>query len=328
MTLAAQEYSTAGLFAVLDPGPFTTVQDSGRYGHQRYGIPVCGALDKFAYRVANMLVGNPETAAVLETTFAGPKMQALRDTVVAVTGANVPVLVNDRPRARWAAFPLEKGDVVAVKLASAGVRAYLAVAGGFMVPDVMGSRSTYAAGALGGLEGRPVRKGDILPGRGGFAGCSAGLPRDLWPVLRDRITLRVILGPQDDWFDEGLDCFFGSEYTVSPRSDRVGYRFEGPAIKLRAGVPVSIISEPNVPGAVQVPHDGKPIIVLREQTSSGYAKIATVISPDLDLVAQARPGDRVRFMPVNLEQARRCREEYHARLKHIKVLLQSPMPLI
>ncbi len=312
------------ILKILEPGPFTTIQDHGRYGYQRYGIPISGVLDKFSYRVANLLVGNPETSAVLEITFAGPKLKVLVDTVLAVTGADIPVLVNEEPQDLWEGFVVKRGDVVSIKVASRGVRAYLSAAGGIMVPEIMGSRSTYVNGKLGGLEGRPLRKGDFLPG-GNPKGLRVlgKLPGVLGPTLTSRITLRAIPGPQDDFFDDGLEQFFRGTFTVSVQADRMGYRLDGPTINRKEGAPTSIISEPSVAGGVQVPPDGRPIIIFREQTAGGYAKTATVIAPDLDLVAQARPGDEVRFVSVDLAEARKAHHALVQRLDHIRSLVRS-----
>ncbi|MEW6350316.1 MAG: biotin-dependent carboxyltransferase family protein [Thermodesulfobacteriota bacterium] len=315
------------ILRILEPGPFTTIQDRGRYGYQRYGIPISGALDKFAYRVANLLVGNPETSAVLEITFAGPKLEVLGETALAVTGADVPVLVNNEPQDLWTAFEVRPGDVVAIRPARRGVRAYLSVAGGILVPEVMGSRSTYVNGRLGGLDGRLLRKGDILPGGSPTVPRALGkLPDELRPTLSNRITLRAIPGPQEDFFDEGLELFFTDTFTVSAQADRMGYRLDGPTITGKVEMTTSIISEASVPGGVQVPPDGRPIIILGEQTAGGYAKIATVIAQDLDLVAQARPGDELRFMSVDPAQARKAHQALIQKLVHIRSLVRSSRP--
>ncbi|MBI5251691.1 MAG: biotin-dependent carboxyltransferase family protein [Desulfomonile tiedjei] len=311
-------------FRVLEPGPFTTVQDSGRYGYQQFGIPVSGALDKLAYLAANMLVGNQRNEAVLEITFIGPRLEVLSDTIVAITGADVPVFVNDRPQAMWAAFAVHRGDVISIRSARKGVRAYFAVMGGLDVQEIMGSRSTYTSGKIGGLEGRPLAKGDTLRrGPAGALNRMVFVPENFKPRFDTDIALRAIPGPQDDFFDTGLGVFFGSEFTVTSKADRMGYRLEGPKIEFKENAPQSIISEPSVSGAIQVPPDGQPIIVLAEQTVGGYAKIATVISPDLDVLAQAKPGDRVRFVPVDLTEAHTIYRSYRSRLDRLKECLRS-----
>ncbi len=307
------------VFSILEPGVFTTVQDGGRYGYQQFGIPVSGALDMFSYLAANVLVGNDDNAAVLEITFSGPKLEVLSDTIVAVTGAQVPVVVNGEPRPSWTSFEVRRGDVLSVRTVGKGVRAYLAVSGGISVPVIMGSRSTYTAGKIGGFSGRPLAKGDRLHsesinGRRGLL----SLPEKLQPSLPDEITLRALPGPQDDYFDSGFNVFFDSEFTVSSKADRMGYRLEGPVIELREGVPRSIISEPSLSGAVQIPPDGQPIILLVEQTVGGYAKIATIVTPDLNMVAQAKPGNRIRFKRIDLTEAHRLHADYRSMLERLK----------
>ncbi len=311
-------------FEVLEPGPFTTVQDSGRYGYQPFGIPVSGALDKFSYVAANVLAGNLDTAAALEITFIGPRLKALSDALLAVTGATVPLFVNDRLQPMWTSFRVAAGDVVSIRAASRGVRAYIAVAGGFVVPKVMGSYSTYTGGKIGGLEGRTLAKGDRLSsGPAKALNRIVSLPEDFRPQLRTEIMVRALPGPQDDYFDSGLDVFFSSEFTVTSKADRMGYQLAGPTIELKESVPRSIISEPSLSGAIQIPPDGKPIILLVEQTVGGYAKIATLITPDLDVAAQARPGDKVRFARVDLAEAYRLHYDYRSRLSHLKEVIES-----
>ena len=307
---------------VLEPGAYTTVQDLGRYGYQEFGVPLSGVLDRFAARAANLLVGNPEDAAVLEMTFLGPRLEFSSPGLVAVCGAEMPLLLNGEPRRTWSAFAVRPGDVLAVKPAAAGLRGYLALSGGIAVPAVMNSRSTYVAARLGGLEGRALEKGDLLP-RGEAASLppERELPPELRPALEREVVLHALPGPQDDYFDQGLEVFFGSRFKVSAKADRMGYRLEGPRVELKQGVPRSIISEPSLPGAVQIPADAQPIVLLVEQTVGGYAKIATVVTPDLDRLAQARPGDGVRFERVDLEGAHRLAREYAKRLQRLRAAL-------
>ncbi|MEW6110823.1 MAG: biotin-dependent carboxyltransferase family protein [Thermodesulfobacteriota bacterium] len=307
------------VFAILEPGAFTTVQDGGRYGYQQFGIPVSGALDMYSYLAANVLVGNSDNAAVLEITFTGPKMEVLSDAIVAVTGADIPILVNDASHPTWTSFEVHRGDVLSVRAARKGVRAYLAVDGGISVPVIMGSRSTYTAGKIGGYSGRALAKGDRLHAELGSGGRRlVSFPEELKPSLPNEIILRALPGPQDDYFESGLEAFFNSEFTVSSKADRMGYRLEGPSIELKEGAPRSIISEPSLSGAVQIPADGHPIILLVEQTAGGYAKIATVVTPDLNLVAQAKPGNRIRFKRVDVAEIHRLYVDYRSLLEHIK----------
>jgi antagonist of KipI len=311
------------MFSVLEPGPFTTVQDLGRFGFQQFGVPVSGALDRFSFRAANWLVGNRETAAVLECTFMGPKLEVLDDGIVAVCGADVPIALNDRLQPAWESFPVSRGDIMAIRAARRGVRAYLAVSGGIDVPEIMGSHSTCIGGNFGGFDGRALVKGDVLSrGSGSRDPSIRKMPMHLRPSFQTEMILRAIPGPQDDYFENGLDLFFRSEYRASTRTDRMGYRLEGPALAFKNDIPRSIISEPSLSGVVQVPPDGLPIILLVEQTAGGYAKIATVITADLHVVAQARPGDRIRFERCDLAQAREAYAAYRKKLLLVRQALQ------
>jgi antagonist of KipI len=271
-----------------------------------------------------MLVGNPDNTAGLEITFMGPRLEVLSDSLLAVTGAAVPVSVNNQPQAMWTSFRVVSGDVINIRATSKGVRAYLAVAGGLMVPRVMGSCSTYTAGKIGGLDGRPLAKGDTLPGGSPVSlDRIVSLPENLRPKFSTEVSLRVLPGPQDDYFDTGLKVFFSSVFTVTSKADRMGYRLDGPVIEPKDGVSLSIISEPSLSGAVQIPTDGQPIILLVEQTASGYAKIATIITADLDVVAQARPGDKVRFESVDLPEAHQLHRDYRSRLNHLRDAIEG-----
>lgn len=306
-------------FKVIDPGPLTNVQDLGRIGYMQFGVPRSGALDNFACRAANLLTGAPEEAAVLEITFMGPKLEALTDLVIALTGADMPLLINGRPTPSWTGLAVKAGDMIQIKPARRGLRGCLAAGSGFDVPLVMGSRSTYLGGGLGGFEGRALVRGDILAlADGDPARPGREIGPDLRPELSGQITLRAIPGPQDDYFGSDLNAFYRAEFQVSAKADRMGYRLAGPEIKIADGFPKSIISEPSQAGAVQVPADGQPIILLADHTSGGYAKPATVISSDLGLVAQARPGDRIKFQRVNPAQAQTAAREREDRLNRIR----------
>jgi biotin-dependent carboxylase-like uncharacterized protein len=291
---------------VLDGGFFTTVQDLGRYGYQRYGVPVAGALDQFALRVANVLVSNQEGDAGLEITLVGPRLRFLADTVIAITGAGLDPRLDDAPVAMWQAITMPQGGTLSFGSAQDGMRAYLAVAGGIDVPQVLGSRSTYTRSRLGGLEGRALAPGDRLAALGEEPAARVEgrkLPREQIPSYGQSHVLRVVLGPQDDAFSqEGLRTFLSAAYTVTPQSDRIGYRHEGPPIQHKEGA--DIVSDGIPFGAVQVTGDGMPILLLADRgTTGGYTKIATVISVDLGTVAQASPGDTMSFRPVIVEVA-------------------------
>jgi biotin-dependent carboxylase-like uncharacterized protein len=301
---------------VVDPGLLTTVQDLGRPGYQRVGIPPSGPLDRGAFVLANRLVGNPDGAAGLELTLRGPRLEVRRECVVAVTGADMGVAVNGAAVAAWTAVRLRPGDVVGFRMVSAGCRAYLAMAGGLALPPALGSRSTYLRGRLGGVEGRALQKGDALP-----LGLPARaleelegrrVPEARRPAYGSEVECRVILGPQDDRFTvEGVAAFLAGPYDVTPQADRMGYRLSGPRITHARGH--DIISDGIPLGGVQVPGEGQPIVLLVDrQTTGGYTKIATVISVDIARLGQSRPGHRVRFRRVTLDEAHTAVREERA----------------
>jgi antagonist of KipI len=303
--MRSQQETEMEIFEVLQPGAYTTIQDRGRFGYQQFGVPVCGRIDPFAYEVANALVGNFEGQAVLEATVLGPTLRVKARGVVAVTGGDLTPMLNNMALPMWESVSIQPGDVIQFKGLRSGCRAYVAVAGGIDVPVVMGSRSTYVAGMIGGVDGRPLAAGDRLMKGPGAGKAGLRVPSDFIPTYSKELEIRVILGPQDDYFHEGIERFLSTTFRVSPKADRMGYRLEGDPIKHRDGVEKSIVSEPSVPGGVQVPADGQPIILLVEQTVGGYAKIATVISSDIGQVGQAKTGDRIRFRQVALEEAHR-----------------------
>jgi biotin-dependent carboxylase-like uncharacterized protein len=311
-------------FLVMEPGAFTTVQDLGRFGYRHIGVPPSGALDGFACRVANLLVGNPEDSAVLEMTLTGVVLAVLGEVDVALTGADMAVTVNRNSADSWCTVRLVPGDLLSIGPARSGCRGYLAVTGGIDVPLVMGSRSTNTMAAMGGFRGRALKKGDFLASG---AGRLLNLPRKLAPEWTPRcpepVMLRAISGPQDDFFTEGLQRLFTRPFTVSARADRMGCRLEGPHIPFRRGMPESIISEPIVPGGIQIPADGHPIILLNEQTAGVYAKIATVISSDLPRVAQAAAGDTLRFRQTDPQAARHIYRKEMRRLAQLRKMLSG-----
>jgi biotin-dependent carboxylase-like uncharacterized protein len=295
------------VFEVLEPGILTTIQDLGRYGFSQFGVPPSGALDTFSLRIGNLLVGNSEEEACLEVTIMGLKLKVAREVTIAITGGNLFPTLNGEPLDMWRTHLLVEGDVVTFKKVRAGCRAYLAISGGFVVPKIMGSKSTYLSGRFGGLEGRRLRRGDVLytsdiPAPLDKLGLR--FPSDWIPSLGKAILLRVIPGPQDHHFTKnGFETFYSASYQVTSHCDRMGIRLEGPKIERRPDVEDSIISEGLISGAIQVPGDGKPIIILTELVTGGYTKIATIISTDLPKVAQLKPGDRVRFEPISIEEA-------------------------
>ena len=288
-------------FEVLHPGVHTTIQDLGRPGFMKYGTPASGIADRFSARVANLLVGNSPGAPLLEVTLFRLELLALNDLAIAVTGGNLSPLVNGNPLPMWQTYFLKSGGRVAFRARKQGFRAYLAVQGGFSGQKFLGSRSVFVRG----LMGSPLKVGEILEteGAGEKPASPKFLRKDMIPPYPADNFLRVILGPQEDRFTpKGIETFLSSGYRVSPQSDRMGYRLQGPAVEHLHGA--DIISEPIARGAIQVPGDGMPILLLWDaQVSGGYAKIANVISADLDRVAQIMPGENLRFRTVTLEEA-------------------------
>jgi len=304
------------IFAVRTPGPMTTVQDLGRFAFLDRGVPFSGALDSFACRVANLLVGNTEDVAVLEITVLGPTLEVLAPADIVLTGAEMGMTINKNPIAGWRTVRVNPGDVVRIIRAVSGCRAYLAVTGGIDVPLMMGSRSTCVQAKIGGVQGRGLIKGDILHrGGGDLLERPRHIPEEWIPKYPREIVLRAVPGPQDDVFRDNIDAFFGASYEVTQQTDRMGCRLRGPAVSRDAGAPESIITEPTVPGNVQIPPDGQPIVLLVELTAGGYTKIATVIMADLPRIAQAVPGNSLRFERVTLEDAHRL---YWEQLKYLE----------
>lgn len=298
---------------VVSPGFLTSVQDLGRPGYQRFGVPVAGAMDCYAFQAANSLVCNLAGAAALEITVAGPRLRATEDCLIAVTGADLGLRVNGAAMPLWMSVLVRRGYDIGFDGRRGGCRAYLAVAGGIEVPRVMGSRATYLRGGFGGHEGRALAEGDMLPVGATnvylFGQAGKEWPQSLRPPYSDAPTVEVILGPQDDHFtEEGIATFLSTEYSVDRLSDRMGCRLRGTRVQHRSGA--DIASDGVVLGAVQVPADGQPIVMMADrQTTGGYPKIATVASADIPLLAQCMPGEsRVRFRETTVEAAQmRCR---------------------
>jgi antagonist of KipI len=307
---------------ILSPGILTSIQDLGRYGCGRYGVAPSGALDPFSLRIANLLVGNRPDQAGLETMLLGPAIRVLADIVVAVTGGNLQPLLNKRPIEMWRSHNLKKNDILSFGSMASGLRAYVAVAGGFQITPVMGSRSTNLPTGFGGFQGRALEKNDILT----CAKPSSQLQtqtrifNEAWiPHYPDSWLLRIIWGPQDDHFpDKSRASFLSATYKMSSDSDRTGIRLEGAIIRKKPDIQASIISEGVIAGSVQIPGDGKPIIILGETVTGGYRKIATVISADLPLLGQIKPGDTVGFSAVSLDEARRALTAVEERIRNSK----------
>jgi biotin-dependent carboxylase-like uncharacterized protein len=300
----------AGL-KVLSPGFYTTVQDLGRVGWQAFGVPVSGALDGFALRLGNALAGNPPGMAALEILYSGPTFEVAADSVrIAAAGVGVGLAVRGgRAVAPWQSVTLAAGEVFQFILGAESVCGYLAVAGGIAVPPLLGSASTYARAGLGGLEGRALRHGDLVPLAIERAPERAEERLPAPPSAASGQPIRVILGPQQESFtEEAVAALLAAEFRISKNADRMGMRLDGPLLRHRHGW--DIVSDAIATGAIQVPGSGQPILLLADhQTTGGYPKIATVISADLPLVGRRRPGDALRFTAVTVEEAERLARE-------------------
>lgn len=289
------------VFSVLKPGLFTTFQDDGRKGYQALGIPVSGVMDSFAHQVANILVGNRRHAAVLEVTMSGPKLLVENDAVISVCGANLSPKINGMEAPLWTSFPIKRGDILSFGKNVSGARSYISVAGEFEIPCILGSQSTDTKSKIG----RPLNKGDVIycvTLKSSFKNRQRIRSQDLI-TYSEKVSLRVILGPHLDYFtNDAISAFLKSEFIVSSHSDRMGYRLDGMEIP-HAKNP-GIFSEAVSFGSIQVPESGKPIILMADrQTTGGYPILATVISVDLPLLAQAVPGTIIHFKETTVEEA-------------------------
>lgn len=318
---------------VHHPGLATTIQDLGRPGYFHLGIPIGGAMDRLAMRAANLLVGNDEGAAGLEAVFIGPTLEFTRDTVVAVTGADMPVKLDGEAVPSWSTVPVRKGQVLSFEYLSAGARIYIAVAGGIDVPLALGSRSTYPIGALGGIDGRAIAAGDALPlGEGAAAGAGKTVPEALRRRPGTPAELRVLPGLY--WHritEQAGRNFFEDEWKVAPEADRMGYRFRGgrPMEFVDREQPFGAGSDPSnivdscYPyGSIQVPGGTEPIVLHRDAVSGGgYFMLGTVISADMDLIGQLQPHTPTRFVQVDMATALQARADRQTLLDAIRAAL-------
>jgi biotin-dependent carboxylase-like uncharacterized protein len=320
---------------ILDGGLVTTVQDTGRYGHYHIGMPPSGAMDQFAHKVANWLVGNNESDATLEMMYMGADVEFEEDTVFAITGADMDPSLNDEEVPLWTAVQAEAGDTLAFEFATEGTRAYLAVAGGIDIEPVMGSRSTYTLIGIGGHEGRSLEEGDTLPvGTSSNAGemIGASIDEDSQPDYATS-EINVVMGLcAYRLTDDGRDRFINAEWKISDEADRVGYRFNGPDITdmfekreqpFGAGPDVTNVVDLGYPvGSIQMA--GQPIILMRDAvTGGGYTTVGTVVSPDRDLLSQCRTHNTINFNAVGIDEALAMRREQDQRLNQIRTSLQE-----
>lgn len=310
-------------FEIGNPGLATTVQDQGRTGHYNVGIPQSGSMDQYSAELGNALVGNTAREAVLECTYLGPVLTTDSDAVIAVTGAPVEVKVNGEPRPQWIRLMLKAGDQLSFGVIRGGTRYYIAVQGGIDVPEVLGSRSTYSLGAIGGFKGRKLEAGDVVPVgaplNGGSLPQAESVPEEFRPVYAKEQEVRIVLGLYDHRLtDEGLANLLNEEWKVTPVADRMGLRYSGPGVKWKereqpfgAGSdPSNIVDAGYAVGSIQIPGGTQPIILHRDAVSGGgYAMVGTVISADMDVVARAAPGTATRFVAVSMDDALQARRD-------------------
>ncbi len=323
-------YQSKKGFIVRNQGFLTTIQDSGRYQYQAFGVPVSGAMDMYSLSLANILVDNDIDEAVLEATMLGPTIEFTEDNIIAITGANLMPSINGIDISMNTAFLCHKGDILSFKGVKSGSRAYIAFSGGLDVPKVMGSKSTYIKAGIGGYKGRKLEKNDEI----GFENPKLSIAnlahrkisvkeKSDNQMSKESLKLRVVMGPQENYFTEnGIKSFLSSTYTVSNEFDRMGCRLEGEKIQhVRDG---NIISDGISFGAIQVPSHGTPIVMLADrQTVGGYAKIANVISVDLPKIAQAKAGDKISFEKISIEEAQDLYIKQLAELERIKTSFSS-----
>ncbi|WP_136659948.1 biotin-dependent carboxyltransferase family protein [Nitratireductor sp. XY-223] len=318
---------------VLSPGLMTTIQDMGRPGYYHLGIPIGGAMDRMALRTANLLVGNDEGAAGLEAVFTGPELEFTGDAVVAVTGADLPPKLDGETMECWTSFAVKSGQVLSFDYLRSGARAYIAISGGIDTPPALGSRSTYAIGALGGVDGRALQADDVLP-LGPSAGSAAGrsVPQDLRRTPGNPAELRVLPGLY--WHritEDSGQRFFDETWKVAGEADRMGYRFQGGTPldfigrepPFGAGSDPSNITDACYPyGSIQVPGGTEPIVLHRDAVSGGgYFMIGTVISADMDLIGQLQPNTPARFVRTDMHGALAARQDRARMLASVREVL-------
>lgn len=318
------------MIEVREPGLVTTVQDTGRYGHYHIGMPPSGAMDQFAHKVANYLVGNDEDAPTLEMTYQGAELGFENDTLIAVTGADMSPMLDDEPIPTWTAVEVSAGQTLSFEFSQEGVRSYLSIAGGIDVPEVMESSSTYTLIGMGGYEGRQLEAGDELElGDSAYDDARIGdsVATQNQPDYSQN-TMRVVMGLCDYRLtDEGRERFLGADWKVSDEADRVGYRFEGPDITdmfeerdqpFGAGTDVTNVVDLGYPiGSIQMA--GQPIVLMRDAvTGGGYATVGTLVSPDRSMLAQCRTHSTVNFESIDVDEAVEIRKAKDEMLETVR----------
>jgi len=296
---------------IVEAGFLTTVQDVGRFGFRGFGMPLSGAMDIYSYTLGNLIVGNDYNDAALEVTLTGPVIRFPGRMTIAVTGADMTPMINGHPVAMWRTLNVSRGDLLSFGALISGARSYVAVSGGIRVPVVMGSRSTYLRGRLGGYNGRKLLAQDSVPVHSGlnlFAK-KIVLPLSLIPEWRQEVTLNLLPGVDYDGFsDSSREILVNGHFKVTNNSDRMGIRLSGMPMKHNNGA--DVISYPLAPGTVQVPGDGQAVIMLSDsQTVGGYRQIANIATSDLFKAGQLRPGDTIRFRLITYDEALSCLTE-------------------
>ncbi|RFU62077.1 5-oxoprolinase subunit C family protein [Peribacillus glennii] len=325
------------MITIIKPGILTSIQDLGRYGFQKYGVIASGAMDQSAHRIANLLVGNEENAATLEITLLGPAIAFNEDALISICGGDLSATINGQAVRRWRPVFVRGGSTLKFGPGKAGCRAYIAVAGGFDVPVVMNSKSTYLRAEIGGFSGRALKEGDQIAwsSHGNLSGimikhlksnlkdhffmeCDWSAAGDLIDYTSRR-SIRVMEGRQFELFTKGSqEKFFSEPFTVTSESDRMGYRLKGPLLTMEKAE--EMISEAVSFGTIQVPSEGNPIVLLADrQTTGGYPKIGQIAAVDLPYLAQAKPGDRVYFTKVTLDEAQSLYLEQETKIKQLKI---------
>jgi antagonist of KipI len=307
---------------VIEANGLATIQDLGRIGWKRFGVPSSGPMDVFAFRAANALAGNSAGQAVIEIGLGDITFRAQRDSVIAVAGVGYELSVYIWDFPLWSSYYVRAGWMIRLRKMDFGMWAYLAIAGGIQSQPILGSSSTYLRGQLGGLQGRQLQIGDLI--RAGNPShllnelAARTLPKENHPAYEDHPTVDVIMGPQQNYFtSESIEMFLSSEYAVSTASDRMGYRLEGlPLVHRKA---TELISEGMVFGAIQVPSSGQPIVMMADcPTTGGYPKIGTVANADLPLLAQCVPNkSRIRFRETTVTKAQKKYRELMSGLERI-----------
>jgi antagonist of KipI len=294
------------MIRVESPGLFTTVQDLGRWGHQHQGVPVAGPMDPFAHRLANLAVGNDASCATLETTLVGPRLRFAAAARFAVAGATCAMTLDGRPVVPGVPHEAPEGSELAIGRVVRGARAYVAVAGGIDVPLVLGSRSTHVPSGMGGVDGRPLKTGDVL--RVGLSSATPGLAIEPAPLPDGGAVLRVLPGPEADAFEpDGVRVLARTRLVLHQDSNRMGYRLTG--VRL-SKVPANRLSSATTMGTIQVPPDGAPILLMADrQTTGGYPRIAHVIAADFGMAGQLKPGDWIEFFVCSADEARAALHE-------------------